>query len=112
MAGAPAIRWNNALMVNEGQGRIADHRMRDAVSEPFDAAHGWRPLSDYYKPTTSLPIYVGVAVPLIVGDRVIGVLSLDFDRTAPWTAYTGFASERLYHTLARLVASHLALLPT
>ncbi len=108
--GAPALRWNNAIWVNERLQRLVDHRMADALRLALRPEDGWRPLADYYKPTTSLPVYVGLAVPLLLRGRAIGVLAMDFDRTTTWVSYSGFASERLYQSVARLITSHLALL--
>ncbi len=107
-ATAPALRWNNSLAVNESTGQIEDTRMglRD-----YSTQSGWRPLADYYKPTATAPIYAGVVMPIVLGTQTIGVISLDFDRHAPWTAYSGYSAEGFYRTLARLLASHLALLP-
>ncbi len=105
---APSLRWNNCAQVNERLGLIEDSRMglRD-----YEGAEGWRPLSDYYRPTSSTPIYVGIALPIRLRGRSIGVIAIDFGRSAPWDAYSGFGAEGIYQALVRLVASHLALLP-
>lgn len=109
-SGVCPARFYNALQVHEQDGLIEDARMglRD-----YDAESGWRPLANYYKSIArEAPVYAAVAVPITLGDEALGVISLDFDRHTPWTAYSGLSAAELYRTLAGLIASHLALLPT
>ena len=85
--------------------------MAKEMSDALTIADGWRPLSDYYRPTGADAVYAGLAVPLNRGTKTIGVFSLDFGRETPWHAYSGFAVEELYQTLSNLITSYLAMLP-
>lgn len=110
-ADSPLMRWNNDLVVHEGQRRLEDARLHPEGAEAFLSQPGWERLASYYLVTTEQPVYAAVAVPLLIDGEPLGVLSLDFARGAAWESYSGFAAEALYRTLAALIASHLAPLP-
>lgn len=109
---SPALRWTNSLYVDEASNHIADARYPHPDGVDLLDSPQWRALADYYKPTTPSPIYAAVAWPLKIGEVMIGVLVMDFDRHTPWDAYSGFAVEALYGVLARLIASLLSMVHT
>lgn len=98
---------NNALMINESRGEMIDARVHDPAQ--LRAADGWRALSTYFKPAREQS-YATLAFPITLGHDVLGVLSLEVDRSTDWFWWTGFGSRSFYRLLANELAVALKLM--
>jgi hypothetical protein len=92
-------RFKNFVYVHEERRELMDARSPDAPDALGEADSGWRPLGDYYKPARH-SAYATLAYPITMGERVLGILTVEVDEQTNWSWWTGFGGQLFWEMVA------------
>lgn len=119
---ALAIRMNRPVVLAGGHGKGADQEFKNFLwvdedgAEIYDSRNARRSieelekscrrLRDYYKPARDTA-YASLAYPIVFSDILLGVLTVEVEKTTDWLWWTGFGGQLFWQMVAREMAMGL-----